>query len=197
MGYDDDENVLEEMESEAADLYAKGDYDAALAEFSVLREVRARRDGPYSKNYLTDLLGSVRCMGQLERWGDLEPISAEFYNKYLRTHPAADAISVEAARWLAWAKSHTGQGSAAADLYVRAADALVKAGDETGALPLLRAGLGQLRSLAESDPIAALLERISALPGSSRLAELATALQSDGSDDEVSSPGATATPPRP
>lgn len=185
------------MESEAADLYAKGDYDAALAEFSVLREVRARRDGPYSKNYLTDLLGSVRCMGKLERWTDLEPISAEFYNKYLRTHPAADAISVEAAKWLAWAKSHTGQGSAAADLYVRAADALVKAGDETGALPLLRAGLGQLRALAETDPIAALLERISALPGSARLAEMAAGLQPSSTDDEPSPPTPTPAPPHP
>ena len=40
--------MLAEMQQDAESLYAAGEYDHALAEFSVLREMRSRREGPYS-----------------------------------------------------------------------------------------------------------------------------------------------------
>ena len=45
--------MLAEMQDEAEAYLSAGEYSHALAEFSVLREIRSRREGPYSVMYLS------------------------------------------------------------------------------------------------------------------------------------------------
>mgnify|MGYP006923450623 CR=1 FL=1 len=55
------QKMIEEMQAEAQALLSAGEYTHALAEFSVLREIRARREGPYSPRYLSNLHDCIRC----------------------------------------------------------------------------------------------------------------------------------------
>ena len=68
------QKMIEEMQAEAQALLSAGEYTHALAEFSVLREIRARREGPYSPRYLSNLHDCIRCTSQLEMWSDCTPL---------------------------------------------------------------------------------------------------------------------------
>ncbi|WP_076475607.1 hypothetical protein [Williamsia sterculiae] len=122
--------MIEEMQLEATALLAAGEYEHALAEFSVLREIRARREGPYSVMYLSNLHDAVRCMCHLRRWSDSEPLSAELCHKYSFTHAAAESDAVDAAKRYAWALLQLGKPAFAADVYRKTAAALTAAGDD-------------------------------------------------------------------
>ncbi len=133
--------MIDELQDEASALFAAGEWAHALAEFSVLREIRARRDGPYSLMYLSNLHDSVRCMCRLERWSDSEPLSRELYGKYRRTHGAGEPDTVDAAKRYAWALVQLHKIDPAVALYVTTADALWTVGDRTQSLALLGAAL--------------------------------------------------------
>ena len=60
--YMTDTGVLAKIEAEAAQYLSAGEWTHALAEYSVLREIRSRREGPYSVTYLSNLHDCVRCM---------------------------------------------------------------------------------------------------------------------------------------
>ncbi|MGW0036919.1 hypothetical protein [Gordonia sp. NPDC003376] len=112
------------MQDEALALLRAGDYGHALAEFSVLREIRSRREGPYSPMYLSNLHDSVRCMSQLRRWADSTPLCRELHGKYVRTHGRGEADTVDVAKHWAWALVHLDDHPPAVRLYVLTADAL-------------------------------------------------------------------------
>ncbi|MCK0438800.1 hypothetical protein MUG78_04805 [Gordonia alkaliphila] len=116
--------MLDELEAEARSRFEAGEYDHALAEFSVLREVRARREGPYSVPYLRALHASVRCMRFLQLWQDTDLLCQELHGKYVRTHGRGEADTVDVAKHWAWALLHLDAVNAAVALYVRTADAL-------------------------------------------------------------------------
>ncbi|MBJ7289801.1 hypothetical protein [Williamsia sp.] len=133
--------MIDELQDEAAALLAAGEWTHALAEFSVLREIRSRRDGPYSLMYLSNLHDSVRCMCQLELWSDSEPLCRELYGKYRRTHGPGEADTVDAAKRYAWALVQLNKTDPAVALYLATADALWTAGDRAGSLALLGAAV--------------------------------------------------------
>ena len=119
-------------------MYDAGEYMHALAEFSVLREVRARREGPYSVNYLRALHDSVRCMRHLQLWHDTNYLCTELHAKYVRTHGRGEADTVDVAKHWAWALLHLDAVEPAVKLYVKTADALWP-DDRDGARRLLGA----------------------------------------------------------
>ena len=116
--------MLAEMQQDAESLYAAGEYDHALAEFSVLREMRSRREGPYSVSYLANVHDCVRCMSALELWADSNPLCHELYGKYVHTHGRGEADTVDVAKHWAWALVHLADYARALRLYVLTADAL-------------------------------------------------------------------------
>ncbi|NMO02504.1 hypothetical protein HH308_14910 [Gordonia sp. TBRC 11910] len=116
--------MIEEMQADADELEAHGEYVHALAEYSVLREIRGRREGPYSPMYLANLHSCVRCMYHLELWSDSMPLCKELHGKYIRTHGRAQQDTVEVAKLWAWAMLHVGQLPPALTLYLSTADAL-------------------------------------------------------------------------
>lgn len=116
--------VIEEMQDEARSLLSAGDYVHALAEFSVLREIRSRRDGPYSPMYLSNLHDSVRCMSHLGMWSDATPLCRELHGKYVRTHGRSESDTVDVAKHWAWALIHLNDYPPAIRLYLLTADAL-------------------------------------------------------------------------
>ncbi|MGJ0118283.1 hypothetical protein ACQ7HM_03660 [Williamsia sp. MIQD14] len=139
--------MIDELQEEATAALAAGDYTRALAEFSVLREMRSRRDGPYSAHYLANLHDAVRCMCHLQRWSDSEPLCRELYGKYRRTHGPGDCDTVDAAKFYAWALVHLDKADPAAALYLTTADALWTLGDREQALTLLGAAVVQRQDL--------------------------------------------------
>lgn len=116
--------MIEEMQADADALHARGEYMHALAEYSVLREIRGRREGPYSPMYLANLHSCVRCMYHLELWLDSMPLCKELHGKYVRTHGRAEHDTVDVAKLWAWAMLHVGQLPPALTLYLSTADAL-------------------------------------------------------------------------
>ncbi|GAA3950528.1 hypothetical protein [Gordonia caeni] len=145
--------MLDELEAEARSRYAAGEYEHALADFSVLREVRARREGPYSVHYLRALHDSVRCMRHLQLWQDTDLLCSELHGKYVRTHGRGEAATVDVAKHWAWAMLHLDAIAAAAALYIRTADALWDT-DAPSARRLLGAAAVHTRRVA--DPLAGL-----------------------------------------
>ncbi|GAB08634.1 hypothetical protein GOARA_013_00780 [Gordonia araii NBRC 100433] len=132
--------MLDEMEAEAAALYADGDYIAALAEFSVLAEIRARREGPYSPRYLDNLHDCIRCAYELSRWPDCVGLCTELHGKYVRTHGRAETDTVDVAKKWAWALLNLQDYPRAVALYLQTADALWET-DMTAARRLLGAAV--------------------------------------------------------
>lgn len=116
--------MLDELEAQAREMYAAGEYEHALADFSVLREVRARREGPYSVKYLRALHDCVRCMRPLQLWQDTDLLCRELHAKYVRTHGRGEADTVDVAKHWAWAMLQLDAVSPAVTLYLRTADAL-------------------------------------------------------------------------
>lgn len=116
--------MLDELEAQAHEMYDAGEYSHALADFSVLREVRARREGPYSVKYLRALHDCVRCMRHLQLWQDSDAACRELYGKYVRTHGRGGAVTVDVAKHWAWAMLQLNAIGPAVALYVRTADAL-------------------------------------------------------------------------
>ena len=112
------------MQQDAEAHYAAGEYDHALAEFSVLREMRSRREGPYSVSYLANVHDCVRCMSALELWADSDPLCRELYGKYVHTHGRGEAATVDVAKHWAWALVHLADYAHALRLYLLTADAL-------------------------------------------------------------------------
>ncbi|MGW5523808.1 hypothetical protein [Gordonia sp. NPDC003950] len=116
--------MIEEMQDEARSLLSAGEYGHALAEFSVLREIRSRREGPYSPMYLSNLHDSVRCMSHLHLWADATPLCRELHGRYVRTHGRGEADTVDVAKHWAWALVHLDDYPPAVRLYLLTADAL-------------------------------------------------------------------------
>lgn len=121
---DDNVGMIEEMQADADQLAAAGEFGHALAEYSVLREIRGRREGPYSPMYLANLHSCVRCMYHLHLWSDSTPLCKELHNKYVRTHGRAQEDTVDVAKLWAWALLNLGQFPPAVNLYLSTADAL-------------------------------------------------------------------------
>ncbi|WP_333716601.1 hypothetical protein [Gordonia sp. (in: high G+C Gram-positive bacteria)] len=119
-----DTGVLAKIEAEAAQYLSAGEWTHALAEYSVLREIRSRREGPYSVTYLSNLHDCVRCMSQLALWSDSDQACRELHSKYVRTHGRGQASTVDVAKHWAWALVHLGQLPPATGLYLMTADAL-------------------------------------------------------------------------
>lgn len=142
--------MIEEMQEEAAALLSAGEYSHALAEFSVLREIRARRDGPYAPMYLSNLHDCVRCMSELHLWADSTPLCRELHGKYVRTHGRGESDTVDVAKHWAWALVHLRDYPPAVRLYLTTADALWDA-DRGQAQRLLGAALAHRDA---SDPTA-------------------------------------------
>lgn len=145
--------MLDELEAEARSRYEAGEYRRALAEFSVLREVRARREGPYSVPYLRALHDSVRCMRHLQLWQDTDLLCSELHSKYVRTHGRGEADTVDVAKHWAWAMLHLDAIAAATALYIRTADALWDT-DQPSARKLL--GAAAVHTAHVADPLAGL-----------------------------------------
>lgn len=123
-GVGDNGMVIEEMQAEARSLLSDGEYVHALAEFSVLREIRSRREGPYSPMYLSNLHDCVRCMSALQQWADATPLCAELHGKYVRTHGRGAADTVDVAKHWAWSLLHLDDTAPAVRIYLLTADAL-------------------------------------------------------------------------
>ena len=119
-----DTGVLAQIEAEAAQYLSAGEWAHALAEYSVLREIRSRREGPYSVTYLSNLHDCVRCMSQLSLWSDSDEACRELHAKYVRTHGRGEALTVDVAKHWAWALVHLDQLPPAMGLYLMTADAL-------------------------------------------------------------------------
>ncbi|MDL9946641.1 hypothetical protein QSJ19_13795 [Gordonia sp. ABSL11-1] len=140
--------MLDEMQEEAQTYLSAGEFSHALAEFSVLREIRSRREGPYSLMYLSNLHDCVRCMSHLELWADSTPLCRELHGKYLRTHGPAQSDTVDVAKHWAWALVHLHDYPPAVRLYLTTADALWD-DDQQQARRLLAAAVAHR---AEADP---------------------------------------------
>ncbi|MGC4933385.1 hypothetical protein ACLQ3C_06850 [Gordonia sp. DT30] len=138
--------MIEEMQDEARSLLFAGDFEQALAEFSVLREIRSRREGPYSPMYLSNLHDSVRCMSELGLWADASGLCRELHGKYVRTHGRGESDTVDVAKHWAWALVHLDDYPPAVRLYLLTADALWDV-DQDQARRLLGAALAHRHGL--------------------------------------------------
>ncbi|MFM9377104.1 hypothetical protein [Gordonia sp. VNK21] len=148
--------MLDELEVQARSMYDAGEYEHALAEFSVLREIRSRREGPYSVKYLAAMHECVRCMRHLQLWQDSDLLCSELHGKYLRTHGRAEADTVDVAKHWAWAMVHLDAIAEAVALYLVTADALWEV-DRDGAGRLLGAAAAHRGPGAgDDDPLAGL-----------------------------------------
>lgn len=134
--------MLDELNSQARELYDAGDFSHALADYSVLREIRSRREGPYSVKYLAALHDCVRCMSHLNLWTDSDLLCSELHSKYVRTHGRGGGDTVDVARHWGWAMVHLDQQASAAILCITTADAMWD-DDLTGADLLLGAAAAQ------------------------------------------------------
>lgn len=124
------------MQREATELFAAGEYTHALAEFSVLREIRCRREGPYSLMCLSNLHDVIRCQVRLQLWAECEPMCRDLLAKYTFTHGLADPDTVDVAEHMAATLNGLGRPDEAAELYLRTADALTAVGQHRKALAL-------------------------------------------------------------
>ena len=147
--------VLQKIETEAAGYLSAGEWAHALAEYSVLREIRSRREGPYSVTYLSNLHDCVRCMSHLGLWSDSDAACRELHGKYVRTHGAGEHDTLDVAKHWAWALIHLHEYPPAVRLYLTTADALWD-DDPTAARRLLGAALAHR---SDADPIAMLRDR--------------------------------------
>lgn len=145
--------VLDEMEAEAKELLAAGEYDHALAEFSVLREIRSRREGPYSVKYLANVHDCVRCMRHLNLWGDADPLCRELHGKYVRTHGRGQSDTVDVAKHWAWAMVHLNNFDPAVRLYLITADAIWDT-DPDAARKLVGAAMVHAEGTSPADHVA-------------------------------------------
>ncbi|WP_132992449.1 hypothetical protein [Gordonia zhaorongruii] len=134
--------MLDELNSQARALYAAGDFARALADYSVLREIRSRREGPYSVKYLAALHDCVRCMSRLRLWTDSDLLCSELHSRYVRTHGRGGDHTVDVARHWGWALAHLNRDDGVAALCVTTADA-VWVSDPVGADLLLGAAASQ------------------------------------------------------
>lgn len=116
--------MLDELQEQARKLYTDGEYVHALADFSVLREIRSRREGPYSVKYLANLHDCVRCMLPLRLWSDMTVLCTELHGKYVRTHGRAARDTVDVAKMWAWAMVQRHEYQSAVRLYLVTADAV-------------------------------------------------------------------------
>ncbi|GAA2062204.1 hypothetical protein [Williamsia deligens] len=139
--------MIDELQHEADALLAAGDYAHALPEFCVLREIRARQDGPYSTKYLANLHDAVRCMCHLQKWSDSEPLARELYGKYVRMNGPGGPKTVDAAKRYAWALVQLEKTDPAIAVYLSVADALWGLGDEHQALAMLGAAVARRQDL--------------------------------------------------
>lgn len=130
--------MLEELNVQAHADYDAGQFTRALAGFSVLRETRARREGPYSVKYLDALHNSVRCMSMLEMWTDSDLLCSELHSKYVRTLGRGQKVTVDVAKHWAWAMMHLPDLRSAISLYLTTADAMWES-DSAGARRLIGA----------------------------------------------------------
>ncbi|MGB3304468.1 hypothetical protein [Gordonia sp. (in: high G+C Gram-positive bacteria)] len=130
--------MLDELNDQAHADYDAGDFTSALASFSVLREIRSRREGPYSVKYLDAVHNSVRCMSKLELWSDSTLLCSELHSKYVRTLGRGQATTVDVAKHWAWAMMHLRDLSSAINLYLTTADAMWDS-DAAGARRLIGA----------------------------------------------------------
>jgi hypothetical protein len=139
--------VLDEMQREATDLFKAGEYSHALAEFSVLREIRARREGPYSSMCLSNLHDVIRCLVHLEKWQACEPMCRDLLAKYMFTHGPTDPDTIEVVGHMGATLVGLGRHAEAAELYVGTADSLDAAGQHRKALGM-RDAAAAARSVA-------------------------------------------------
>lgn len=130
--------MLDELNDQAQADYAAGQFSSALAGFSVLREIRARREGPYSVKYLAAMHDSVRCMSQLELWTDADLLCSELHSKYVRTLGRGQSVTVDVAKHWAWSMMHLRDLRPAIGLYLTTADAMWDH-DQSGARLLIGA----------------------------------------------------------
>ncbi|AUH67218.1 MULTISPECIES: hypothetical protein [Gordonia] len=130
--------MLDELNDQARADYDSGEFSTALAGFSVLREIRSRREGPYSVKYLEALHNSVRCMSMLEMWDDADLLCSELHSKYVRTLGRGQEVTVDVAKHWAWAMVHRHDLRPATALYLTTADAMWDA-DAPGARRLIGA----------------------------------------------------------
>lgn len=130
--------MLDELNDQAQADYDAGEFASALAGFSVLREIRSRREGPYSVKYLAALHDSVRCMSQLEMWSDADLLCSELHSKYVRTLGRGQSVTVDVAKHWAWSMMHLRELRAAIGLYLTTADAMWDV-DSAGAQRLIGA----------------------------------------------------------
>ena len=135
-------DMLDELNLQAHDLYEAGEYTHALADYSVLREIRSRREGPYSVKYLAALHDCVRCMSHLSLWSDSNLLCSELHAKYVRTHGRGGVDTVDVARHWSWAMVHLDQPTPAASLCLTTADAIWES-DPAGADRLVGAAAAQ------------------------------------------------------
>ena len=144
--------VLDEMQREATELFQAGEYTHALAEFSVLREIRARREGPYSLMCLSNLHDVIRCLVHLGKWEACEPLCRDLLAKYMFTHGPTDPDTVDVVGHMATTLSGLGRHTEAAELYVRTADALAAAGQHRKALGMRDAAAAALAGAPTARP---------------------------------------------
>ncbi|MGY3551864.1 hypothetical protein ACVWY6_000045 [Williamsia sp. R60] len=144
--------VLDEMQREATELFQAGEYTHALAEFSVLREIRARREGPYSLMCLSNLHDVIRCLVHLGKWEACEPLCRDLLAKYMFTHGPADPDTVDVVGHMATTLSGLGRHTEAAELYGRTADALAAAGQHRKALGMRDAAAAALAGAPTARP---------------------------------------------
>lgn len=144
--------VLDEMQREATELFQAGEYTHALAEFSVLREIRARREGPYSLMCLSNLHDVIRCLVHLGKWEACEPLCRDLLAKYMFTHGPTDPDTVDVVGHMAATLSGLGRHTEAAELYGRTADALAAAGQHRKALGMRDAAAAALAHAPTARP---------------------------------------------
>jgi len=144
--------VLEEMQREATELFQAGQYTHALAEFSVLREIRARREGPYSLMCLSNLHDVIRCLVHLGKWEACEPLCRDLLAKYMFTHGPTDPDTVDVVGHMASTLSGLGRHTEAAELYGRTADAFATAGEHRRALGMHDAAAAALAGAPTARP---------------------------------------------
>ena len=112
----------------AQQLYQSANYAGALDEYTVLRKLRAAREGTDSMMYLSNLHSSIYCLRHLDRWPDAVEIARELSTTRDRVLGPHDSASIDAKRWWVWASAQTGDYGTASDLQVELADALYSTG---------------------------------------------------------------------
>jgi len=127
-------HVLDEMQREATELFEAGEYEHALAEFSVLKEIRCRREGPYSLKCLSNLHDVIRCQVRLGLWVECEPQCRELLAKYTFTHGPTDPDTLDVVEHMARTLDALGRTDQAAELCERTADVLTAGGQHRKAL---------------------------------------------------------------